>query len=92
MTSICSWDYYLISIKQSLSDRLITIPFSDVAGKDQGKASKAAKAVKKSTWKKERKTRYSVVFRRPRTLKRTRDPKYPRIRYVLNNSQIVDLD
>jgi Ribosomal protein L23, N-terminal domain len=47
-----------------------------VAGKD-AKAQKALKAVKKGVWKKERKPRYSVVFHRPKTLKHTRDPKYP---------------
>ena len=52
------------------------------AGKPDAKAqaSKAAKAVKKGTFKRTRKPRYSVVFHRPSTLKRTRDPKYTRIR------------
>jgi large subunit ribosomal protein L23Ae len=46
-------------------------------GKDaKATAAKAAKAVKKNTWKKSLKPRYSVVFHRPKTLKRTRDPKY----------------
>jgi len=53
-----------------------------VAGNNE-KARKAAKAVKKSQWKKTLKPRYSAVFHRPRTLKRTRTPKVPRIRYVL---------
>jgi hypothetical protein len=43
----------------------------------KGKAAAAAKAVKKNTWKKSLKPRYSVVFHRPKTLKRTRTPKYP---------------
>jgi large subunit ribosomal protein L23Ae len=43
------------------------------AGTD--KARKAAKAVKKSQWKKSLKTRTSVSFHRPATLKRTRDAK-----------------
>eukprot|EP00890_Picochlorum_soloecismus_P003197 jgi/Picsp_1/3879/NSC_01391-R1_60s ribosomal protein l23a-like len=43
------------------------------------KARKAAKAVKKSQWKKTLKPRYSVVFHRPKTLKRTRNPKVPRV-------------
>lgn len=43
-------------------------------------AAKAAKAVKKGSFKKSRKPRFSVVFHRPKTLKRTRDPKYARIR------------
>ena len=43
-------------------------------------AAKAAAAVKKNTWAKTRKPRYSVVFHRPKTLKRTRDPKYTRKR------------
>ncbi|PSC67754.1 60S ribosomal L23A [Micractinium conductrix] len=45
---------------------------------DKSKAAKAAKAVKKSQFKKERKPRYSVVFHRPKTLVRSRDPKFPR--------------
>lgn len=53
------------------------------AGKDaKATAAKAAKAVKKNTWKKSLKPRYSVVFHRPKTLKRTRDPKYTRKRCV----------
>eukprot|EP00878_Enallax_costatus_P031794 GHUV01034841.1.p3 GENE.GHUV01034841.1~~GHUV01034841.1.p3 ORF type:complete len:120 (-),score=44.40 GHUV01034841.1:1159-1518(-) len=48
-------------------------------GKDaKATASKAAKAVKKNTWKKSLKPRFSVVFHRPKTVKRTRDPKYQR--------------
>ena len=47
---------------------------------DKSKAAKAAKAVKKSQFKKERKPRYSVVFHRPKTLVRSRDPKFPRKR------------
>lgn len=43
-------------------------------------ASKAAKAVKKGSFKHSRKPRYSVVFHRPKTLQRTRDPKYTRVR------------
>ena len=50
------------------------------AGKDKAKAAKAAKAVKRSEWKKTRKPRYSVQFHRPKTLLRTRDPKFPRLR------------
>ena len=51
------------------------------AGKDaKALAQKAAKAVKKGIQKKQRKPRFSVVFHRPKTLKRTRDPKYSRIR------------
>lgn len=46
----------------------------------KAKAQKALKAVKKGNFKKERKPRYSVVFHRPKTLKRSRDPKYPRVR------------
>jgi len=45
-------------------------------------AAKAAKAVKKNTFAKTRKPRYSVVFHRPKTLKRTREPKYLRTRCV----------
>ncbi len=52
------------------------------AGKDatKAKAAAAAKAVKKGSFKKSRTPRYSVVFHRPKTLKRTRDPKFARIR------------
>lgn len=51
-------------------------------GKQDAKAqaTKAAKAVKKGTFKKTRKPRFSVVFHRPKTLKRTRTPKYVRTR------------
>ncbi|EFN52061.1 hypothetical protein CHLNCDRAFT_139288 [Chlorella variabilis] len=52
-----------------------------MAPADKSKAAKAAKAVKKSQFKKARKPRYSVVFHRPKTLVRSRDPKFPRIRY-----------
>jgi hypothetical protein len=52
------------------------------AGKDsQAKAKAALKAVKKGAMKKERKVRKSVIFHRPKTLKRSRDPKYSRTRY-----------
>lgn len=34
----------------------------------------------RSTFKKLRKPRYSTTFHRPKTLKLTRDPKYPRKR------------
>eukprot|EP00798_Chlamydomonas_sp_ICE-L_P017657 gene17657-24004_t len=50
------------------------MPWSDA----KATAAKAAKAVKKGSFKKERKPRFSVVFHRPKTLKRSRDPKYPR--------------
>ena len=46
----------------------------------KAKASKAAKAVKKGIFKKQHKPRYSVVFHRPKTLKKAREPKYPRVR------------
>jgi large subunit ribosomal protein L23Ae len=36
--------------------------------------------VKKSQWSKSRKPRYSVVFHRPKTLIRARDPKVERVR------------
>lgn len=60
----------------------LTTPLTNqLTGKDvKGKAAAAAKAVKKNTWKKSLKPRYSVVFHRPKTLKRTRDPKYHRTR------------
>ncbi|KAK9835137.1 hypothetical protein WJX81_000591 [Elliptochloris bilobata] len=48
-------------------------------GKDaKATAQKAAKAVKKGVWKKQRKSRFSVTFHRPTTLKKTRHPKYPK--------------
>ena len=47
---------------------------------DKSKAAKAAKAVKKSSFKNSRKPRYSVVFHRPKTLIRAREPKFPRVR------------
>ena len=46
----------------------------------KAQATKAAKAVKKGTFKRSRKPRFSVVFHKPKTLKRSRDPKYTRIR------------
>eukprot|EP01026_Neomeris_dumetosa_P020131 TRINITY_DN1810_c0_g1_i5.p3 TRINITY_DN1810_c0_g1~~TRINITY_DN1810_c0_g1_i5.p3 ORF type:complete len:158 (-),score=19.26 TRINITY_DN1810_c0_g1_i5:98-532(-) len=46
--------------------------------KQDQKAKKAASAVKKGEFKRTRKVRYSVSFHRPKTLKRSRDPKYPR--------------
>lgn len=48
----------------------------------KAQASKAAKAVKKGSFTKERKPRYSVVFHRPKTLQRTRAPKFLRKRCV----------
>lgn len=47
----------------------------------KAKAAKAAKAVKKGSFKNTRKPRYSVIFHRPKTLNRTRLPKYTRSRY-----------
>eukprot|EP00892_Ulva_mutabilis_P010829 jgi/Ulvmu1/8118/UM040_0013.1 len=49
-----------------------------MAGKDTKKAQAALKAVKKGAMKKERKVRKSVIFHRPKTLKRDRDPMYSR--------------
>lgn len=48
------------------------------AGKDTKKAQSALKAVKKGVMKKERKVRKSVIFHRPKTLTRDRDPMYTR--------------
>lgn len=46
----------------------------------KAQAAKAAKALKKGVVKKKtRKIRTSVTFHRPKTLKRSRDPKYPRL-------------
>ena len=55
---------------------------------------KAAKAVKSTTFKKKaKKIRTSVTFHRPRTLKKDRNPKYPRIsappRNKLDHYQIL---
>ena len=74
-----------------MSDQLSLI-ITYNAGNNE-KARKAAKAVKKSQWKKSLKPRYSVVFHRPATLKRTRNAKVPRTRYVyyiLNSLVYVD--
>merc|ERR1711934_46417 len=50
-----------------------------MAPKGKDKASKAAKATRGSINKsKAKKTRMSCTFHRPKTLKRARDPKYPR--------------
>merc|ERR1712199_119767 len=50
-----------------------------MAPKGKDKAAKAAKATRGSINKSEsKKTRMSVTFHRPKTLKRARDPKYPR--------------
>ncbi|KAK3240333.1 60S ribosomal protein L23A [Cymbomonas tetramitiformis] len=55
-------------------------PTKAKSGKDvKAQALKAAKAVKKGSFKKSNmKKRYSVVFHRPKTLIKTRAPKYPR--------------
>lgn len=55
-------------------------PAHSHAAKDDAKAAatKAAKAVKKNTHKRGRKIRTSVVFHRPKTLQRARDPKFAR--------------
>lgn len=42
-------------------------------------ATKALKAVKKGTFKKLRKPKYTTTFHRPKTLKHDRAPKYPRL-------------
>ncbi len=63
----------------------LTVQCGLLAAKTDAKAlaTKAAKAVKKGTFtKKARKPRYSVVFHRPKTLQRTRSPKYLRRRWV----------
>lgn len=50
--------------------------------KSKAKALKAAKAVKRSTWRQSRKPRYSTVFHRPKTFEAPRKPKFPRLRYI----------
>ena len=64
---------------RSISSRIILF---HCAGKPDAKAqaAKAAKAVKKGSFKRTRTPRFSVVFHRPKTLKRSRDPKYTRVR------------
>ncbi|KAK9791178.1 hypothetical protein WJX73_008701 [Symbiochloris irregularis] len=47
-------------------------------GDKKTQAAKALKAVKKGTWKRNRKPRYTTTFHRPKTLKHERSPKYPR--------------
>ena len=51
------------------------------AQKPESKAQKALKAVKKGIHKKHRKPKYNTTFHRPKTLKHTRAPKYPRWRW-----------
>ena len=53
-------------------------PLHPPAAKDDAKATKAAKAVKKNTHKRGRKIRTSVVFHRPKTFQRAREPKFAR--------------
>ena len=55
-------------------------PLTHNTAKDDAKAAatKAAKAVKKNTHKRGRKIRTSVVFHRPKTLQRAREPKFAR--------------
>ncbi|AQK44572.1 60S ribosomal protein L23a isoform X1 [Zea mays] len=48
-------------------------------GDAKTQALKVAKAVKSGSVKKTKKIRTSVTFHRPKTLKKARDPKYPRI-------------
>jgi hypothetical protein len=63
-----------------------------LAGNDpKAKAAKAAKAVKKSVIKKYRKPRYSTTFHRPKTLKRTRDPKYARQRCAAASTPSINM-
>lgn len=56
--------------------------------KSKAKALKAAKAVKRSTWRQSRKPRYSTVFHRPKTFEAPRKPKFPRLRYTIQESAI----
>merc|ERR1712060_100294 len=65
-----------------------------MAPKGKDKAAKAAKATRGSINKnKAKKTRMSCTFHRPKTLKRARDPKYPRksapTATLLDNYQIL---
>jgi large subunit ribosomal protein L23Ae len=65
-----------------LADYVIYLLLAAVAKKGDAKAQavKVAKAVKSgSTKKTAKKIRTSVTFHRPRTLKKARDPKYPRV-------------
>merc|ERR1712216_634826 len=47
-------------------------------GADKGKAKAAAKAITKGVKKVDRKIRTNIRFHLPKTLAKTRDPKYPR--------------
>merc|ERR1712007_364323 len=65
-----------------------------MAPKGKDKAAKAAKAARSSINKnKSKKQRMSVTFHRPKTLKRARDPKYPRksapAAQLLDNYQVL---
>merc|ERR1719157_302694 len=57
------------------------------------KAAKVAKAVKGSVVRKHKKVRTNVHFFRPKTLKRSRDPKYPRrsteIRALMDKYRVI---
>ena len=59
----------------------VVVLFRSAAAKTdaKAKAAKAAKSLKKTNRKKVLKVRTSVTFHRPKTLKKARDPKYPRI-------------
>jgi large subunit ribosomal protein L23Ae len=68
------------SSSPSLFHRHSFLPPHPTPAKDDAKAAatKAAKSVKKNTHKRGRKIRTSVVFHRPRTLQRAREPKFAR--------------
>lgn len=72
--------FFFFSSLTSLSLSSSLPPAHSHTAKDDAKAAatKAAKAVKKNTHKRGRKIRTSVVFHRPKTLQRARDPKFAR--------------
>lgn len=78
-----AWQHAGFTLQQPL--RSLSRAPRAYAAKDKSKESKAkaaAKAVKKGNFKKERKVRKSVIFHRPKTLKRERNPRFPRVRCV----------
>lgn len=76
---------HLSCVVQADSGSFVSIAAVRAAGKtgdkSKAKALKAAKAVKRSTWRQSRKPRYSTVFHRPKTFEAPRKPKFPRLRY-----------
>jgi hypothetical protein len=79
------WEPARLGAQSSLDVHCLSLSAASClfAGKDSKSkpaAAKAARAVKKGSWKKSRKPRYSVTFHRPKTLVHARNPKFPRQR------------